>query len=317
MSVLVTGAVGNVGYITAMVCAEAGLEVVAHDRLKCEPNLAEAIDPTVNWVEGDLNDWAHLLEIAEKYGIEGVIHSAALANVVFCRPVPMSATKVNVIATQNLLELARRLNWRRVVYVSTGAVFQASDPKSFIKETDPPTPNNVYGSTKYMGELAVNMYNKTYNVDTCTVRASWVWGPPFIPRKFDVGRGPIPFFLIKALRGEKVCEPSGGDFMANFTYVKDLANALLLAYRQESLPNRIYNISNGKHFTIAQVVDTINRVIPNAQLQVGPGMKPWIDYHVPRGSFDITKARKELGFKVKFGLDKGISDYADWLKERI
>jgi UDP-glucose 4-epimerase len=105
--------------------------------------------------------------------------------------------------------------------------------------------------------------------------------------------------------------------MANLTYVKDLANALRLAYQKETLPNRIYNISNGRHYSITQVVDTINRVIPGAQLQVGPGMKPWIDYHVPRGSFDITKAREELGFKIQFDLEKGILDYADWLKDRI
>ena len=67
MNVLVTGAAGNVGYITAIVCAEAGLRVVAHDRLKCEPSLADAAGEKVNWVQGDLNDWAHLLEITKKY----------------------------------------------------------------------------------------------------------------------------------------------------------------------------------------------------------------------------------------------------------
>jgi nucleoside-diphosphate-sugar epimerase len=317
MNVLVTGAVGNVGYITAIGCAEAGLEVVAHDRLKCEPSLADAAGAKVNWVQGDLNDWAHLLEITKKYKIEGVIHSAALSNVVLCRPVPLSATRVNVLATQYILELARQMNWRRVVYVSTGAVFQASDPDSFIKEMDPPSPNNVYGTTKYMGELLVNMYHKTYGVDACTVRASWVWGPPFILRKFDIARGPVPYFLLKALRCEKVHEPSGGGFKANLTYVKDLANALLLAYQKESLPSRIYNISNGKHYTIAQVVDAIKGVIPGAQLEVGPGLKPWSDFHVPRGSFDITRAEKELGFKVQFPLKKAISDYADWLRDKV
>jgi UDP-glucose 4-epimerase len=114
-----------------------------------------------------------------------------------------------------------------------------------------------------------------------------------------------------------VLEPSGGGFKANLAYVKDLANALLLAYQKESLPSRIYNISNGKHYTIAQVVDAIKGIIPSAQLEVGPGLKPWSDFHVPRGSFDITRAEKELGFKVQFPLKKAISDYADWLRDKI
>jgi UDP-glucose 4-epimerase len=111
MSVLVTGAAGNVGYITAMVFAEAGLEVIAHDRVKCEQGLKESLarksPNSVSWIQGDLNDWPHLLEVVTKYGVDGVIHSAAFSNPVLCHPVPVSATKVNVLSTQYLLELAR------------------------------------------------------------------------------------------------------------------------------------------------------------------------------------------------------------------
>jgi len=321
MSVLVTGAAGNIGYITAIVCAEAGLEVVAHDRVRLEhspeDSLARKAAHLVNWVQGDLNDWAHLLEIANKYTVQGVIHSAAFSNPVLCHPVPISATKANVLTTQYLLELAHQLSWRRVVYVSTGAVYQSSDPRSYIKETDPPSPNNAYGTTKYMGELLVNMYNKTYGVSACTVRASWVWGPPAIDRHFDVARVPISYFLLKALQGENVYEESGGDFMANFTYVKDLANALLLAYQKDSLPNNLYNVSNGEHYTVAELADVVTRVVPRSQVEVGRGMKPWTDYHVPRGSFDITRARNELGFQVRFPLEKAVEDYSEWLRNMI
>ena len=160
MSVLITGAAGNVGCITARVCAEAGLQVVAHDRVNRDINIAQMLGDTVEWVMGDLNDWAHLMEISEKYHIEGAIHTAALSNAVLCRPVPLSAMRVNVLATQNLLELARQMDWRRFVNVSTGAVFQASDPNGFIREDDHPSPNDVYGTTKYMGELLVNLYHK-------------------------------------------------------------------------------------------------------------------------------------------------------------
>ncbi len=317
MNVLVTGAAGNVGSITARVCAEAGLQVVAHDRGNCDINIAQLLGDTVEWVTGDLNDWAHLMEISEKYHIEGVIHSAALSNAVLCHPAPLSAVKVNVSATQNLLELARKMEWRRVVYVSTGAVFQASDPNSLILEDDHPSPNDVYGTTKYMGELLVNMYHKTYGVDVCTVRASWVWGPPFITKTFEIARGPVPYFLTQALLGRKIEEPSGGDFVANLTYVKDLAKGLLLAFQKESLPNRIYNISNGRHYTIFEVVEAVKKVIPHADIKVGQGIKPWIDCHVPRGSFDISRSHKDLGFKPEYSLEKGIADYAEWLKKKL
>ncbi len=317
MSVLVTGAMGHVGYMTALACAEAGLDVVAHYHSTYNPKLAEAAGPRMTWVKGDVTDLAHLLEISEQHGVEGAIHSAALPNNDVCRPLPVHAVAVNALSTQYLLELARQRKWRRVVYVSTGAVYQASDPKGFIRETDPATPGNVYGTTKHMGELLVNMYQKTYGTSACTVRVSWVWGPPLVTQGLDGPRGPIPYFLICAVRGERVREATGGEFIANFTYVKDVASALLLAYRKESLPNNLYNVSNGRHYSAAEIVETINRVVPGADLAVGPGMKPWIDYTVLRGSFDITRARTDLGFEVQYPLEKGIADYAAWLKTNL
>ncbi len=317
MSVLVTGAMGHVGYATVIACTAAGLDVVAHDQLNYDPKLAQAAGAKATWVRGDVIDWSGLLEIAREHNVDGVIHSAALANDHVCRPNPVYAMQVNVLSTQNLLELSRQLKWRRVVYVSTGAVYQASDPNGFIREADPPSPKNVYATTKYMGELLVNMYIKTYGVSACVVRASWIWGPPLIPRGFDGPRGPIPYFLIRALRGETVHEPSGGEFIANFTYVKDLANVLVHAYRKESIPNYLYNVSNGEHYSTAQIVETIKRVVPGANLSVGPGMQPWIDYTVLRGSFDITRIKTELGFEVQYPLQKGLTDYAAWLKENL
>jgi len=315
MSVLVTGAAGIVGYNIVSQCAEAGIDVVAHDRLNCALKPIEVHGGQVNWVQGDLLDWAHLLEISKKYDIKGVIHSAALPNVSSCDHVPLSATKINVLATQNLLELARHLNWRRVVYVSTGAVFQSSDPDGYIREIDSPSPNNVYGTTKYMGELLVNMYNKTFNVDACTVRASWIWGPPEGPGSFDLSRGPVRYLLMSALKKEKINDPSGGDFRANLTYVKDLVSAIVLTYTKESLVSRIYDISNGRHYSVAQVADAVKKVVPGAHINVGPGLRPWSDIHVLRGSFDISKAQQELGFKVKYFLEEGLADYVRWLRD--
>lgn len=317
MSVLVTGAMGHVGYMTALACAGAGMDVVAHYHSTYQKSWAETAGSRVTWVKGDVTDFAHLLEIAEKHGVEGAIHLAALPNDNVCRPVPVHSVAVNVLSTQYLLELARQRKWRRVVYVSTGAVYQASDPTGFIRESDPATPANVYGTTKHMGELLVNMYQKTYGVSACTVRVSWVWGPPLIPVGLDGPRGPIPYFLIRAVRGEKVHEPSGGEFIANFTYVKDVANALLLAYGKESLPSTLYNVSNGEHYSTAKIVETIRRVLPGADLSVGSGMNPWIDYTVLRGSFDLTRIRTELGFEVQYPLEKAIADYAAWLKASL
>ncbi len=316
-AVLVTGAMGHVGYATVLACAAGGLDVVAHYHSTFDRALAEAAGPGVEWVKGNVTDFPHLLEIAERHGVAGAIHSAALPNDDVARPVPVQAVEINVLSTQYLLELARLRGWRRVVYVSTGAVYQASDPKGFIREADPATPSNAYGTTKHMGELLVNMYEKTYGVSACTVRVSWVWGPTLVTRGLDGPRGPIPYFLGKAVRGEPAHEPSGGDFVANFTYVKDVARGLLLAYRPDRLGHNLYNLSNGRHYSTAEIVEAIRTVVPGSDLSVGPGTEPWSHYTVPRGSFDISRARADLGFEVQWPLERAMADYAAWLRARV
>ncbi len=318
MRVLITGAAGLVGSNIVVKCAASGIEALAHDKINPSAEVREHVGSSaaITWIRGDLYDWAHLLEIALQYEIEGVIHSAALPNVSSCRPAPLTATRVNVVATQNLLELARRLKWRRVVYVSTGAVFQRSnDPDSWIHDDDPPCPNDVYGTTKYMGELLANMYYHVYDVDTCTVRASWVWGPPERPlEQFDLARGPISLFVKAAMRNESLHVPGGGDFRANLTYVKDLANAIVLAYRKDELKQRVFNVSNGAHYSVSDVATAVKKVVPNADISVGSGLEPWTEMHATRGSFDIGGAKAELGYTVDYFLEEGLRDYTEWLR---
>ena len=65
------------------------------------------------------------------------------------------------------------------------------------------------------------------------------------------------------------------------------------------MPSNLYNVSNGEHYSTAQIVDVIKQVVPGADLSVGPGMQPWIDYTVLRGSFDITRIKNDLGLHAR------------------
>jgi len=58
----------------------------------------------------------------------------------------------------------------------------------------------------------------------------------------------------------------------------------------------------------------VKTVVPGARISVGPGLRPWSDIHVLRGSFDITPAQEELGFRLKYFLKEGLVDYVEWLK---
>ena len=227
MTLLVTGAMGHVGYEIVRKAAQRGLEVIALYRGTFREAEALAVGPSVKWVQCDLGDAAAVRALADAHRIDACIHAAAISNEAYARPAPLLAVTGNVDATANLLEVARIKGWRRFLLVSTGSVFQLrADTKSPILEDEPTAPANVYSTTKVCAELLTAMYRTQYELSASTVRISWVFGPPIISDQPT--RGPIPSYLLRALRGEAIRE-GGADFGASFTFVGDVAEGLLAA----------------------------------------------------------------------------------------
>lgn len=317
MSLLVTGAMGHVGYEIAKQAAAQGLAVVAQYNQTFRRQDAEALGPSVKWVKCDLADPFEVAMLAGTPGIEGCIHSAAVANDATGVPQPVRTFASNVAATQYLLEAARQRGWRRFILVSTGAVYQHwNDANKAIPETERPSPKTLYGTTKRCAEMLTEVYATTYAVPAAVVRISWVFGPPLVPRVFDGPRGPVPEFLRRALRGERIDEPSGGDFAASFTYVADCAAGLLVAYQADKLRHLSYNLGSGENYATSRVADAVRAAVPGSVVAVGPGVEPWTKFTVLRGPLSCERMKEDFGFAPRFTLESAIEDFARWMRER-
>jgi nucleoside-diphosphate-sugar epimerase len=312
---LVTGGMGHVGYETVRQAAEAGIEVVAQYMTTFREADAEAVGPAVTWAKCDLSDPYELTMLAAAHDIDGVIHTAAVPNDKLGYPQPLRTFQSNAVATELLLETARRLAWRRFILVSTGSVFQSlPDAVTPVAEDTNPTPKSLYAATKRSGELMTAVYADTYGVSAATVRISWIFGPPLVPRAFDGPRGPIPHFLRRALQGEVIDEPSGGDFAASFTFVPDCAAGLLALWEAETLRHNEYHLGSGRNYTTHEVAQAVKQAVPDAQISVGPGTAPWTDTTVMRGPLDCTRMAEELGFRPRHSLDEAVAAFADWMR---
>lgn len=238
---------------------------------------------------------------------------AAVSNEAYARPQPLAAVQANVGAVANLLDVARRQNWRRFVLVSTGSVFQnLTETTKPILEDAPPAVTNIYGTTKYCGELLTRLYHAQFDLSAATIRISWVYGPPIVTD--SPTRGPIPAFLKKALAGIPIREATGADFAANFTYVEDVAAGLLAAWRAPALNFDVYHLSAGVNFTAGEVAAAVGAAVPGAVLELGPGTEPWTTYTALRGPLAGDRLRRDTGFTVAHSLEAGIRAYADWMR---
>ena len=312
---LVTGGMGHVGYETVRQAAAAGIEVVAQYMSTFRPEDAEAAGPNVTWAQCDLSDPYELTMLSAAHDIEGCIHTAAVPNDQLAFPQPLRTFQSNVVATELLLETARRLGWRRFLFVSTGSVFQSlPDAVTPVSEAKVPAPKSLYAATKRSGEMMTAVYAATYGLSAATARISWIFGAPLVPRVFDAPRGPIPEFLRRALAGEGIREASGGDFAASFTYVPDCAEGLLTLYRADQLEHSAYHVGSGRNHTTFEVAEAVRAAVPGAVVEVGSGTAPWTETTVMRGPLECSRMAEEFGFRPRHSLSEAVAAFADWMR---
>lgn len=313
---LVTGAMGHVGYETVKHAVDRGHEVVAQVNHTFRKADAEALGDKVTWVKCDLADPFAVAMMAAEHDIDGCIHPAAIPNDKMGLPQPLHTFRSNVDGTVYLLESARQRNWRRFLLISTGAVFQEwKDREKPIPETEPPTPRTLYGGTKRAAEIMTEVYANMYGLSAASIRISWVFGPPLVPPEFEGPRGPVPEFLRRVLRGERVAESSGGDFAASFTYVTDCALGSLAAYEADALNHRAYHLGSGENYPTFRVVEAIRAAVPGADISVGPGAEPWTDFTVLRGPLECKRMIEDFGFTPRYTLEAAVAEFADWMRE--
>lgn len=315
MALLVTGAMGHVGFEVVRQAASQNKSVIAQYRGTLRETDANTISGDIQWVRCDLADSQSLDALAERHRIDACIHTAAIPNEVYCRPDPLNAVRVNVGAVAALLEYARKQGWRRFINVSTGSVFQnATDVALSVPEDRQQFATNIYSTTKYCGELLTRMYRSQFDVPAANLRISWVYGPPMVPRQREDPRGPIPYFLKCALSGVPVREASGGDFAASFTHVSDVATGFLAAIDAKSLNFDAYHLGSGENYSTYQVRDAVIAAVPGAEIVVGPGTAPWTDHTRMRGPLAGERLFKDTGWRPSLSLENGVQSFADWMR---
>jgi UDP-glucuronate 4-epimerase len=92
--------------------------------------------------------------------------------------------------------------------------------------------------------------------------------------------------------------------------VEDAAGALAMSFDKKVLPRRIYTVTGGSYKMLGQIADIIRAQFPRADIELGAGSND------VQHEFDISAARRDLGYSARYDLEKGIRDYAAWLASR-
>lgn len=314
-SVLLVGGMGFVGSNTALKFGEEGYRVILLDITKRNLSFLKKIK-SLEFIQGDVNDYQQLLRTVREHDVEGIVHFAVPRN-------KTGLMKPNFDACLTLLEVCR-LEKLKFVFISSNLVYgYRPDPNPMV-ETDfipgeliPGIAFNEYSATKAVCEILTNMYHAVHGVDSVTCRLETVYGPGEGP-KLSAQVYP-QWILLCALHKIPIKLEKGGDFKANYTYVKDAAQGIFLAFTVRPLKHRIFNITGGRKISINEVVEIVKRLVPGSEIEIGQGkMEIGIGrrhiHPLQEGAMLTSRAEKELGYSPT-PLDQGLCETMKWYRK--
>jgi nucleoside-diphosphate-sugar epimerase len=255
----------------------------------------------------DMVDYASLFRLFKQYEgqIEGIIHIAGLMGGPLFAANPHYHIRINTMGTVNVLEAARIFGIEKFVYISSGSVYGERD--DVPAETDPMSPADLYGAAKASAEFLGLQYANEFGLDFRAARVYMAYGPGHLPSELY----PLYIAVFGCLEGNNKVElDAGADQMVDYTYIKDIANAIALIYEAPELRHRQYNISTGVYHSLPELIEITSRYAGvSVETNIGPGRI------MPRGpSIDSTRLKEELGFSPRYTFEEGVKEYADWIK---
>jgi UDP-glucose 4-epimerase len=293
---LVTGGAGFIGSHAVDKLLEMGHDVVVVDN-ECAPEndnfywRDEAENHKVNIIDYDS------LEPLMK-GVDYVLHFAAESRIQPSIIDPRYAIHVNVVGTTNVLQAAREMGVKRVMYSSTSAAYGLKN-KPPLKETMPTDCLNPYSVGKVGGEEVCKMYTKLFGLETVCFRYFNVYGDRS-PTKGQYAPV-VGLFFRQVEAGEHMTIVGDGEQRRDYTHVSDIVNANILAALSdnEKVVGELFNVGTGRNHSVNELAKLIGKPYEYIPARQGEARETLADN---------SKLREMLGWEptVKF---------EDWIEE--
>jgi len=253
---------------------------------------------------GKLNvaDYDDCWEFINKIDPDVIVHLAAKVAGKPSITNPYDYFKVNVLGTLNILEAMRECDKKRLVYVSSWSTYGSlGDLYLPIAEWTEQHPENPYGASKLMSEIAVKMYSELFGIKTVILRPTMIYGPNQ-PEKNVIQQ------IVDCIIYDEMFELYGsGNHTRECLYVTDMANVVEKAIRyvvnmDEKLFWEVFVVGTGKPYRIREIID-IAQKIRKFPVKLVPSSK-WAFSQ----SSDITKVKTVLGWTPKVDIKEGLEN---------
>ena len=297
---VVTGGAGFIGSNLVDKLIEQGIEVIVLDDLSTGKK--ENINPKAKFIECDISTASQVDLTFYINGADVVFHTAAKARVQPSIDDPLTFNKANVDGTLNMLYASHKMKIKRFVYSASSSAY-GNATRFPTPEEHPTNPLSPYGLQKYIGEQYCEVFSKVYGLDTVSLRYFNVYGKRMnLEGAYCLVLG---IFTKQMLEGKPLAINNDGNQRRDFTYVGDVVNAnILAATRLKPFNGDVFNIGNGKNYSVNEVADMLggektygNKVLEPFQTLADNSKALLLLDWDPKGDLPtwINNYKKELG----------------------
>jgi UDP-glucose 4-epimerase len=307
LRILVTGGAGFIGSHVADAYLALGHEVLVLDSLwEHGGGRRQNVPERALFTHMDIRN-ENVSRVFQDFKPEIVSHHAAQHSVAISSRDPRYDADVNVMGLINVLDNAVRWGSKKVIFASSGATFGTPDALP-MNERTPQRPESPYGITKMVAEYYLRFYRAEHGLDFTTLRYGNVYGPRQDP---NGEAGVIAIFIGKFLAGEGVRIDWDGEQTRDYVYVKDVAQANVLAL--DAGAGGMYCIGTNRRTSVNELYRVLCELA---------GMQPPVT-HAPKrpgdardAQFDYSLAAAELGWSPQTELRDGMRETFDYFERR-
>ncbi|MHA1821655.1 MAG: dTDP-glucose 4,6-dehydratase [Promethearchaeota archaeon] len=315
MNILVTGGMGFIGsnFIRFVLKNTSADFIINYDKLTYAANrnnlknLESKQKSRYEFIRGDIKNYELLEYVVKKKKIDAIINFAAESHVDRSILNPNIFIETNVLGTQILLNVAKNLNIKRFIQISTDEVYGSLDfDEDPFTEESPLRPSSPYSASKTAADLLALAYYKTFNLNISITRCSNNYGPYQFPEKI------IPLMINNIKHNKKLPIYGDGKNIRDWIYVEDHCRGILDVLNKGK-PGEIYNFGGDTELSNIELVKILLKKMDKSEdlitfVKDRPG-------HDKRYAINFTKAKKELGWVPKYKFEDAIDKTIKWYLE--
>jgi UDP-glucose 4-epimerase len=199
-----------------------------------------------------------------------------------------------------MMEAMRDVGVRRVVLVSSGAVYGDQQAQPLV-ESALPNPRSPYAVSKLAAEYYIRTIGDLWGIETVSLRVFNAYGQG---QHLPASHPPvIPFMLKQAMRSGTIIVHGDGTQTRDYVYVDDVVSALVAASTAPNLDNQVINVGSGTEVCVRDLASLIIQVSGGkAEIVYNPRTDPGVS----RMCADLTLARSKLSYQPRFSLAEGL-----------